>query len=344
PMFLPDYQTVTDDGVRSAFTDVWQSGDFSNEKGLTVTEIMDAVHADEIKAMYILGENPAMSDPDVEHARDALAKLDHLVVQDIFITETANYADVILPASALYEKTGTVSNTNRTVQMLRQAVPPPGGAREDWWIEVELAKRCGLNWTYTHPSEVYREMALNMRSLDNITWERLEGSAVTYPSLSPEDPGQSVVFGDAFPRAEGRAKFTPASVVPPDDLPDADYPMVLTTGRQLEHWHTGSMTRRATVLDAVEPEANCSLHPSTLRKMGVAPGGMVRLSTKRGSIEIMARADRAVSPDMVFLPFAYVEAAANILTNPAIDPYGKIPEFKFSAVRVEAVEEAIAAE
>ncbi|MEM9913262.1 MAG: formate dehydrogenase subunit alpha, partial [Pseudomonadota bacterium] len=344
PMFLPDYQTVTDDGVRSAFTDVWQSGDFSNEKGLTVTEIMDAVHADEIKAMYILGENPAMSDPDVEHARDALAKLDHLVVQDIFITETANYADVILPASALYEKTGTVSNTNRTVQMLRQAVPPPGEAQEDWWIEVELAKRCGLNWTYTHPSEVYREMALNMRSLDNITWERLEGSAVTYPSLSPEDPGQSVVFGDAFPRAEGRAKFTPASVVPPDDLPDADYPMVLTTGRQLEHWHTGSMTRRATVLDAVEPEANCSLHPSTLRKMGVTPGGMVRLSTKRGSIEIMARADRAVSPDMVFLPFAFVEAAANILTNPAIDPYGKIPEFKFSAVRVDAVEEAIAAE
>ncbi|MEM6586939.1 MAG: formate dehydrogenase subunit alpha [Pseudomonadota bacterium] len=344
PMFLPDYQTVTDDGVRSAFTDVWESGDFSNEKGLTVTEIMDAVHDDQIKAMYILGENPAMSDPDVEHARDALAKLDHLVVQDIFITETANYADVILPASALYEKTGTVSNTNRTVQMLRQAVPPPGEAQEDWWIEVELAKRCGLNWTYTHPSQVYNEMALNMRSLDNITWERLEGSAVTYPSLSPEDPGQSVVFGDAFPRAEGRAKFTPASVVPPDDLPDAEYPMVLTTGRQLEHWHTGSMTRRASVLDAVEPEANCSLHPSTLRKMGVEPGGMIRLTTKRGSIEIMARSDRAVSPDMVFLPFAYVEAAANILTNPAIDPYGKIPEFKFSAVRVEPAEETIAAE
>ena len=344
PMFLPDYQTVTDDGVRSAFTDVWQSGDFSSEKGLTVTEIMDAVHADQIKAMYILGENPAMSDPDVEHARDALAKLDHLVVQDIFITETANYADVILPASALYEKTGTVSNTNRTVQMLRQAVPPPGEAMEDWWIEVELAKRCGLNWTYTHPSEVYAEMALNMRSLDNITWERLEGSAVTYPSLSPEDPGQSVVFGDAFPRAEGRAKFTPASVVPPDDLPDADYPMILTTGRQLEHWHTGSMTRRATVLDAVEPEANCSLHPSTLRKMGLEPGDMVRLTTKRGSIEIMARADRAIAPDMVFLPFAFVEAAANILTNPAIDPYGKIPEFKFCAVRAEPATESIAAE
>lgn len=344
PMFLPDYQTVTDDGVRSAFTDVWQSGDFSNEKGLTVTEIMDAVHEDKIKAMYILGENPAMSDPDVEHARDALAKLDHLVVQDIFITETANYADVILPASALYEKSGTVSNTNRTVQMLRQAVPPPGEAMEDWWIEVELAKRCGLPWTYTHPSEVFAEMAINMRSLDNITWERLEKTAVTYPSLSPEDPGQSVVFGDAFPRAEGRAKFTPAEVIPPDDLPTPDFPMVLTTGRQLEHWHTGSMTRRASVLDAVEPEANCSLHPSTLRRLDVAPGEMVTLTTKRGSITIMAREDRAVSPDMVFLPFAFVEAAANVLTNPAIDPFGKIPEFKYSAVRVEKASASVAAE
>ncbi|MDD9726516.1 formate dehydrogenase subunit alpha [Roseovarius sp. SK2] len=344
PMFLPDYLSVTDDGVRKAFTEVWESGDFSSEKGLTVTEIMDAVHEGHIKAMYVLGENPAMSDPDVEHARDALAMLDHLVVQDIFITETANYADVILPASALYEKSGTVSNTNRTVQMLRQAVPPPGEAKEDWWIEVELAKRCGLNWNYTDPSQVFNEMAINMRSLDNITWERLEREAVTYPSLSPEDPGQAVVFGDAFPRPEGRARFTPASVIPPDDLPDADYPMVLTTGRQLEHWHTGSMTRRSSVLDAVEPEANCSLHPSTLRKLGVEPGGMVRISTKRGSIDVMARADRAIAPDMVFMPFAYVEAAANILTNPAIDPYGKIPEFKYSAVRVEKAEEAVAAE
>jgi len=344
PMFLPDYQSVMDDGVRSAFTEVWGTGDFSNEKGLTVTEIMDAVHDGDIKAMYVLGENPAMSDPDVEHARDALAKLDHLVVQDIFITETANYADVILPASALYEKSGTVSNTNRQVQMVRPAVAPPGEAREDWWIEVELAKRCGLPWTYTHPREVFGEMTINMRSLDNITWDRLEGEAVTYPSLSPEDPGQAVVFGDGFPRLDGRARFTPASIIPPDDVPDAEYPMILTTGRQLEHWHTGSMTRRAKVLDAVEPEANCSLHPSTLRKLGVEPGGMVTLTTKRGSITIMAREDRAVSPEMVFVPFAYVEAAANVLTNPAIDPYGKIPEFKFSAVRVEKADAQVAAE
>ncbi|MCL3881981.1 formate dehydrogenase subunit alpha [Marivita sp. GX14005] len=345
PMFLPDYQSVTDDGVRRAFTEVWDTGDFSSKKGLTVTEIMDAVHDGDIKAMYILGENPAMSDPDVEHARAALAKLDHLVVQDIFLTETANYADVILPASAFYEKTGTVTNTNRQVQMGRAAVAPPGEAREDWRIEVELARRCGLDWHYDSPADVFAEMALNMPSLNNITWERLEREgAVTYPSLSPEDPGQPIVFGDGFPRAEGRARFTPASIVPPDDVPDADYPMILTTGRQLEHWHTGSMTRRASVLDAVEPEANCSLHPSTLRKLGVEPGGHVRLTTKRGSVTVMARADRAIAPDMVFLPFAYVEAAANILTNPALDPYGKIPEFKFSAVRVEPAEAGMAAQ
>ena len=336
PMFLPDYQTVTNEGVRSAFTSVWNSGDFSAERGLTVTEIMGAVHEGHISGMYILGENPAMSDPDVEHARDALSKLTHLVVQDIFLTETANYADVILPASAFAEKTGTVTNTNRQVQMGRPAVTPPGEAKEDWWIEVELANRIGLKWDYQSPADIFAEMKLNMRSLDNITWDRLSSeNAVTYPSLSEEDPGQAIVFGDGFPRQDGRARFTPASVIAPDDTPDADYPMILTTGRQLEHWHTGSMTRRASVLDAVEPEANCSLPPKTLRKLGVEAGGHVRLTTKRGSIVVMARADRAVSEDMVFLPFAYVEAAANILTNPAVDPYGKIPEFKFSAVKVE---------
>ena len=344
PMFLPDYQTVTSDNIRNAFTEVWGSEDFSNEKGLTVTEILDAVHEGHIKGMYILGENPAMSDPDVTHAREALAKLDHLVVQDIFLTETANFADVILPAAAFYEKSGTVTNTNRQVQLGRPAVKPPGEAREDWAITTELAKRLGLGWSYTHPSQVFAEMKLNMKSLSNITWERLEReSCVTYPSLSETDPGQPIVFADGFPRAGGRAKFTPASVISPDEVPDTEYPMILTTGRQLEHWHTGSMTRRSMVLDAVEPEANCSLNPKTLRRLGVEPGGHVRLSTRRGSITIMARADRAVAEDMVFLPFAYVEAAANILTNPAVDPYGKIPEFKFAAVKVEKAD-AMAAE
>jgi formate dehydrogenase major subunit len=337
PMFLPDYQTVTSDDIRGKFSSVWGSGDWSAEKGLTVTEILDAVHHGDIKGMYILGENPAMSDPDVTHAREALASLEHLVVQDIFLTETANYADVILPAAAFYEKSGTVTNTNRQVQMGRPAVTPPGEAREDWAITVELANRLDLGWRYASPADVFAEMKLTMKSLDNITWERLEAeNAVTYPSLSPGDPGQAIVFADGFPRAEGRARFAPASVISPDETPDADYPMVVTTGRQLEHWHTGSMTRRSNVLDAIEPEANCSLHPDTLREMGVEPGGMVRLETRRGTITMLARADRAVARDMVFVPFAYVEAAANVLTNPALDPYGKIPEFKFAAVRVTA--------
>ncbi|MFQ6546716.1 formate dehydrogenase subunit alpha [Aestuariibius sp. 2305UL40-4] len=336
PMFLPDYRSVTDDGVRSAFEEIWGTGGIGAEKGLTVVEIMDAIHASDIRAMYILGENPAMSDPDVDHARDALGKLDHLVVQDIFLTETAMFADVILPAAAWPEKTGTVTNTNRQVQMGRPAVPAPGEAREDWWITTQIARRLGLGWSYEHPREVFTEMKKGMASLDNITWERLEGEAVTYPSSGPEDPGAAIVFSDAFPRPEGRARFTPASILPPDEVPDAEYPMVLITGRQLEHWHTGAMTRRSSALDALEPEANCALHPRTLHRLGVAAGEMVRLSTRRGTVDVMARADRAVAEDTVFLPFAYVEAAANLLTNPALDPYGKIPEFKFSAVRVEA--------
>jgi formate dehydrogenase major subunit len=296
PMFVPDYRSVEDNAVREDIFGVWgRDEDWSNKRGLTVTEIVDQAYAGNIKGMYIQGENPAMSDPDVEHARDAFAKLEHLVVQDIFLTETACFADVILPASALYEKNGTVSNTNRQVQRVRPAVTPPGEAREDWAITVELAQRLGLDWDYTDASQVFAEMKQVMKSLDNITWERLNTETVTYPSLSPTDPGQAVVFGDGFPRAEGRAKFTPAAVIAPDEAPDTEYPMIMTTGRQLEHWHTGSMTRRAMVLDSVEPEANCSLHPKTLRALGVEPGGMVRLTTRRGSIDIMARADRAVS-------------------------------------------------
>lgn len=338
PMFLPDYQSVEDDGVRTAFNDIWGNDDYSRKKGLTITEIMDAIHDDDIKSLYILGENPAMSDPDVEHARDALAKLEHLVVQDIFLTETANYADVILPAAAWPEKTGTVTNTNRQVQMGRPALSPPGDAKEDWWITMQLANRLGLGWTYTHPKEVFAEMKLSMHSLDNITWERLEKTAVTYPSLSETDPGQPIVFGDGFPRKEGRAKFTPASIIPPAEAPDDQYPMILITGRQLEHWHTGSMTRRTTVLDALEPEANCSLNPKTLREMGATAGDRVSIKTRRGSVTLMARSDRAVAEGQVFMPFAFVEAAANTLTNPVLDPYGKIPEFKYSAASVSLAE------
>ena len=335
PMVLPDYQSVTLPGPQRLFGELW-GAKIDPQPGLTVVEIMDAVHDGKIRGMYVLGENPAMSDPDASHAREALARLDHLVVQDIFLTETAGFADVILPASAWPEKTGTVTNTNRQVQLGRKALEAPGEAREDWRIVVEIAKRLGLDWEYSHPSDVFAEMKRVMKSLDNITWERLEReSAVTYPSLSPDDPGQPVVFGDGFPRDNGRGRFAPAESSPPAELPDETYPFILTTGRQLEHWHTGSMTRRALVLDAVEPEANASLHPATLKRMGVAPGERVRIATRRGRIELMARADRAIAEDMVFVPFAYVEASANLLTNPQLDPYGKIPEFKFAACSVE---------
>jgi formate dehydrogenase major subunit len=280
PMVMPDYLPVEDAAVRDLFRDIWAGTEIRPEPGLTVVEIIGAIAKGDIKGMYIMGENPAMSDPDVDHARDALGKLDHLVVQDVFLTETANFADVILPASAWPEKTGTVTNTNRQVQMGRKALACPGEAREDWAITVELARRLGLPWDYTHPREVFAEMKRSMRSLDHITWERLEAEgSVTYPSLADDDPGQPVVFGAGFPRAGGRARFTPASVTPRAEAPDATYPFVLITGRQLEHWHTGSMTRRASVLDALEPEAVASLNPRTLRALGVAPGGAVRLTT-----------------------------------------------------------------
>ncbi len=342
PMVLPDYQKVADADVRARFEAAW-GFEIDETPGLTVVEIMDAIHAGTIRGMYVLGENPAMSDPDVQHARDALAALDHLVVQDIFLTETANFADVILPAAAWPEKNGTVTNTNRQVQMGRKALDAPGEAREDWAITVALAKRLGLDWTYDHPREVFAEMKLVMNSLDNITWDRLEAeNVVTYPSLSETDPGQPVVFGDGFPREEGRARFAPAHYMPPAEEPDAEYPVVLTTGRLLEHWHTGSMTRRAGVLDALEPEATVSVHPDTLDALSAAAGDRLTVETRRGAIDLMARADTAVARGVAFIPFAFVEAAANVLTNPQLDPYGKIPEFKFCAARLSKTRKAVA--
>ncbi len=338
PMFFPDYKSVADAEQRARFTAAWGAQALPERPGLTVVEIMDAAHRGDIRAMYIAGENPAMSDPDTSHVREALARLDFLVSQDIFLTETAMFADVILPAAALAEKAGTVTNTNRQVQMVRPAVAPPGEARPDWWITAELGRRLGMGWAYSGPEEVFAEMAGVMGSLKNITWERLEReNAVTYPSLAPDDPGQAIVFAEGFPRPGGRARFAPAHLLPPAEEPDAQYPMVLTTGRQLEHWHTGTMTRRARVLDALEPGPTVAIHPDTLAALGAREGATLRLTTRRGSLTVMARADTALARDMVFLPFAYVEAAANILTNPALDPVGKIAEVKFSAVRVEAV-------
>jgi formate dehydrogenase major subunit len=337
PMMFPDYQFVETADIRQHFEDVWGTP-LDPVRGLTVVEIMDAVHAGVIKGMYIMGENPAMSDPDAGHARAGLAKLEHLVVQDIFLTETAWHADVVLPASAWPEKDGTVTNTNRQVQMGRKALATPGEARADWWITCELARRLGLAWDYAGPEQVFAEMAGVMPSLNNISWQRLAAeSAVTYPCDAPDRPGNAIVFANGFPTADGRAKLVPASIVPPDEQPDETYPMVLTTGRQLEHWHTGAMTRRASVLDSLEPEAVASLSSRDLRRLGVQPGETVRVVTRRGAIELTARVDGAIPEGVVFVPFCYAEAAANTLTNPALDPFGKIPEFKYCAAKVEKV-------
>ena len=344
PIVYPDYQAVDNPEAQAKFEEFWDTK-LDPNRGLTVIEIANEAYDGNIKGLYIMGENPAMSDPDVSHARAGLARLNHLVVQDIFMTETAMFADVVLPASAWPEKDGTVTNTNRQVQMGRLALPMPGDARQDWWIIQEIAQRIGLDWNYSSPADVYAEMQACMDSIKGISWERLlRESAVTYPCASEEDPGQSIIFGDGYPTKSGRGKFVPAGIIPPDEQPDNDYPMILTTGRILEHWHTGAITRRATVLDTIEPEAVCHMAPQDLREMNLKGGDHIRVSTRRGAIELAARADTGVTPGTVFIPFAFTEAAANLLTNAALDPFGKIPEFKYCAAKVEKLTEAVAAE
>jgi formate dehydrogenase major subunit len=337
PMFFPDYKSVENPEIRAMYETKW-GVKLPPKRGKTVVEIMDAVHAGEIKGMYVEGENPAMSDPDLNHARQALAHLEHLVVQDLFLTETAMYADVILPASGWPEKNGTVTNTNRQVQMGRAAIPLPGDTRQDLWIIQDIANRMGCGWNYTSVGEVFDEMASMMPALDNITWDRVNREyAVTYPTAGPDIPGRDVVFEDGFPRPGGFAKLVATKLQPPNEVPDLEYPFILSTGRQLEHWHTGSMTRRAKVLDALEPSAVAQLSRGTIEKLGIQPGDMVKVITRRGEVELASRQDDAIPDGVVFIPFAYVEAAANLLTNPALDPFGKIPEFKFCAAKVEAV-------
>ncbi len=338
PMMYPDYRRVDDPAVRAAIANAWgvPVERLDPLPGLTVVEVMHAALDGRVRGMYVMGENPAMSDPDLQHARAALARLEHLVVQDIFLTETAAFADVVLPASAFAEKTGSYTNTDRWVQLGRAALAPPGDARQDLWITAQLGRRLGLDGGEVEVGAVYEEMRTTMPSLAGISWQRLqrEGAAV-YPCAAEDAPGEPVVFGERFPRAGGRARFVPADIVLPDERPDADYPLVLITGRQLEHWHTGSMTRRSAVLDAIEPEPTALVHPLDLAAAGVQPGDLVTLQTRRGSVALYARADEGMARGAVFVPFAYVEAAINRLTNPALDPWGKIPELKYCAVRLQ---------
>ena len=340
PMTFPDYVAIGKENHVEEMQKFWNA-ELDDKPGLTVVEIMDRAFDGHINGLYVMGENPAMSDPDITHVRQALSKLDHLVVQDIFFTETAWFADIILPSSALMEKNGTFTNTNRQVQMGRAVVKPPGQARQDLDLLVEMGQRLGLPWSYQHPKDVFDEMCSLMKSLQNISWDRVDREdSVTYPSQAPDEPGDEIIFRDRFPTPDGLARIPVSELRPPDETPDKDYPLVLTTGRLLEHWHTGAMTRRASVLDELEPIAHVHMNRQSMQKFGVENGELICVKTRRGQIQIHVREDRQVAQDMIFIPFCYREAAANVLTNPKLDPYGKIPEFKYCAASIEKIEVA----
>jgi formate dehydrogenase major subunit len=335
PMYYPDYQPVRAEAVRRKFEAAWGVL-LDPNPGLTVVEIMAGALEGRIRGMLMLGENPFLSDPNVNKVRKALAHLEFLAVQDIFLTETAEFADVVLPASSFLEKTGTYTNTDRRVQIGRQALQPPGEARLDWQVLCELSKRLGYPMPYDSPEAVFREFTDLTQSYRGLTYDRLGRSGKLWPCPDPEpSDGQDVLFADDFPTPSRKARFVPCSYSHSDELPDVEFPLVLNTGRLLEHWHTGTMTRRASALDALQPGPFVEVHPADLASLGIADAAEVTVRSRRGAIRLPVRASAAVQPGNVFIPFHFREAAANVLTNDALDPFGKIPEFKFCAVRIE---------
>jgi formate dehydrogenase major subunit len=335
PMVYPDYQSVAVDATRQKFETAWGT-ELDPKPGLTVVEIMKGALANEIRGMYIMGENPFISDPNSNKVRKALAALDFLVVQDIFLTETAEFADVILPASSYFEKTGTYTNTDRRVQVGRLVLESPGEARQDWEIICDIAERVGLEMKYESTADVFEEFASLTESYGGLTHENLGSTGKLWPCPNPEtEDGVQILFGDGFPTASGRGRFVPCPFTPADELPDEEYPLILNTGRVLEHWHTGSMTRRSHALSSLEPEAFAAMNPADLTSFGIQHGEPIAVSSRRGTIQLKVRSDDSVEAGCIFIPFHFREAAANVLTTDALDPYGKIPEFKFCAVRVE---------
>jgi formate dehydrogenase major subunit len=343
PMFYPDYQGVDRDATQRIFEEAWGTS-LNPNRGLTVTEIIKSVlQPGGVRGMYMLGENPFLSDPNINKVRKALSTLDFLVVQDIFLTETAEFADVILPATSYLEKDGTYTNTDRRVQLGRKAMEPPGQARADWEIVQDIARRIGLDWNYSAPSEVFDEMVALMPSYKNLSYANLGLSGKLYPNADPEhSDGTIVMFNEKFNTDDGLAHLVPAQWLPPKELPDAEYPLVLNTGRLLEHWHTGSMTRRSFALDAIAPVAEVYMHPKDAADRGLMHGEMVRARSRRGSIELLLRVSHREQLGNCFIPFHFREAAVNLLTIDEVDPFGKIPEFKFCAVQVEPLDTAYA--
>jgi len=336
PMFYPDYQKADDPGVKAAFEAAWGTGDLDPKRGLTVTEIIGSALKGGVRGMYMLGENPFLSDPNINKVRKALAKLDFLVVQDIFLTETAEFADVILPASSYMEKDGTYTNTDRRVQLGRKVLDPPGQARVDWQVVQDIARRIGLDWHYESSRQIFEEMVTVIPSYQNLTYDNLGLSGKLYPNPDPEhSDGTVVMFTDKFNTDDGLAHLVPAEWLPAKELPDEEYPFVLNTGRMLEHWHTGTMTRRSYALDTIAPKALVFVSPDDAAWLGLEDGDLARVISRRGAIELETKVSHREAPGNCFIPFHFREAAANLLTIDEIDPWGKIPEFKFCAVRIE---------
>jgi formate dehydrogenase major subunit len=337
PMVYPDYQSVADPAIRATFEEAW-GVQLDPEPGLTVVEIMGGALAGSIRGMYMMGENPFLSDPNINKVRKALANLEFLVVQDIFLTETAEFADVIFPATSFFEKFGTYTNTDRRVQVGRKALEPPGEARADWEIICELATRMGYRMEYDSTDQIFDEFSSLAPSYAGLTYENLGSTGKLWPCPDPDaGDGIQILFGDGFPTASGRGKFVPAEFAPAKELPDQDYPYVLNTGRLLEHWHTGTMTRRSAALHALEPAPRVDLHPSDLAELGLRDGDLVEVASRRGCITLPVTGSDRMLRGSAFIPFHFREAAANLLTIDELDPAGKIPEFKFCAVRVTPV-------
>jgi formate dehydrogenase major subunit len=340
PMFYPDYQPIESETVHHKFEAAW-GVPLDPKRGLTVVEILNAALQGEVKGMFMLGENPFLSDPNINMVRKALANLEFLANQDIFLTETCEFSDVILPASSFFEKLGTYTNTARRVQIGRPVLKPPGEARLDWQVICDLSNRLGYPMPYTSPEQVFDELTGLSASYAGLTYANLDGGGKIWPytptNRSEVDYlGELVLFGDRFPTVSGRARFVPAEFADAADLPDTDFPLVLNTGRVLEHWHTGTMTRRSAALDALSPGPFVEVHPADLARLGLADGQEVTVRSRRGAIRLSVRSTDQVQPGTVFIPFHFREAAANVLTNDALDPFGKIPEYKFCAVRLEA--------
>ncbi len=337
PFVYTDYRSVKEPEHRAEYAKVWgvPEESLSLEEGLMVTEIVKDDSG--VRGMYIMGENPVISDPDIAHAEHWFRELEFLAVHDLFLTETARYADVVLPGSSFAEKTGTFVNTERRIQLARKAAEPPGQARGDLEILIELSERLGLKTPFKTAQDVMGEIVRVTPSWAGVTYERLEGAGLQYPVPTSEHPGTAFLFADRFPTTDGRGSFVPVEYAPPVELPDEEYPFVMNTGRQLYHWHTGTMTRRASGLDRREPTPIVEIHPADAADLGLADGDLARVTSRRNSLVISCRISDRVARGQVFVPFHFREAAANLLTNPVLDPYAKMAELKCCAVRVEAV-------